>query len=79
VTNGYVSPEARAEVFRHTDAANVDLKAFSEWFYFKLTAAHLWLTCPELHSAVRVSIGGSNKIISEHNHRFLCGCPLTAV
>ncbi len=41
VTNGYVTPEARAEVFRHTDAANVDLKAFSERFYFKLTAAHL--------------------------------------
>ncbi len=41
VTNGYVTPEARGEVFRYVDAANVDLKAFTEEFYQKATLAHL--------------------------------------
>jgi pyruvate formate lyase activating enzyme len=33
VTAGYVCPEPRRELFAHMDAANVDLKAFSEDFY----------------------------------------------
>jgi pyruvate formate lyase activating enzyme len=33
VTAGYVSPGAREELFSHMDAANVDLKAFSDDFY----------------------------------------------
>ena len=33
VTAGYITPEARPEVFRYIDAANVDLKAFTERFY----------------------------------------------
>jgi pyruvate formate lyase activating enzyme len=33
VTAGYVSPGAREEFFGHMDAANVDLKAFTEGFY----------------------------------------------
>ena len=41
VTAGYVSPEPRAEFYRHMDAANVDLKAFSEGFYRKLAGGHL--------------------------------------
>jgi pyruvate formate lyase activating enzyme len=41
VTAGYVCPEPRAEFYRWMDAANVDLKAFTEEFYFKLTGAHL--------------------------------------
>lgn len=41
VTAGYITPEARAEVFRHIDAANVDLKAFTERFYHKMTFSHL--------------------------------------
>jgi len=41
VTNGYIDKEARKEVFRFVDAANVDLKAFTEDFYFKLTSSHL--------------------------------------
>jgi pyruvate formate lyase activating enzyme len=41
VTAGYITPEARPEVYRHIDAANVDLKAFSERFYHKLTFSHL--------------------------------------
>lgn len=41
VTAGYITPEARAEFFAGMDAANVDLKAFSERFYQKLCFAHL--------------------------------------
>lgn len=41
VTAGYVSPKARAELFHHIDAANVDLKGFSEEFYRKMIGGHL--------------------------------------
>jgi len=41
VTAGYVCEEPRREFYAHMDAANVDLKAFSEEFYWKLTGAHL--------------------------------------
>ncbi|GAB4108054.1 MAG: AmmeMemoRadiSam system radical SAM enzyme [Phycisphaeraceae bacterium] len=41
VTAGYIEPEARREFFAHMDAANVDLKAFTETFYRKLTQTHL--------------------------------------
>src|SRR3712207_2487531 len=41
VTAGYVCAEPRAEFYRHMDAANVDLKAFSERFYREVSAARL--------------------------------------
>ncbi len=41
VTAGYIHREPRREFFSTIDAANVDLKAFTEDFYFKLTGAHL--------------------------------------
>jgi len=41
VTAGYICPEPRAELYRHMDAANVDLKAFTEEFYWKITGSHL--------------------------------------
>ena len=41
VTAGYLGPEARAELFEVIDAANIDLKAFSEDFYRKLSLASL--------------------------------------
>lgn len=41
VTAGYIHAEARKEFFRYMDAANVDLKAFTEEFYHKLCAGHL--------------------------------------
>jgi len=41
VTAGYVSPGAREELFSHMDAANVDLKGFTEDFYAKTCAGHL--------------------------------------
>ena len=41
VTAGYVNPEPRAEFYQWMDAANVDLKAFTERFYHKITGSHL--------------------------------------
>ncbi len=41
VTAGYICPEPRAEFFRHMDAANVDLKGFTEDFYQRLCTGHL--------------------------------------
>ena len=41
VTAGYISPEPRIEFFKWMDAANVDLKAFTERFYHKITGSHL--------------------------------------
>jgi len=41
VTAGYITKAARPEFFRVFDAANVDLKAFTERFYRKLTFSHL--------------------------------------
>jgi pyruvate formate lyase activating enzyme len=41
VTAGYVSPGAREDFFAHMDAANVDLKAFSDDFYHRLCGGHL--------------------------------------
>ena len=41
VTAGYMCAEPREEFFRHMDAANVDLKAFTERFYHKITGSHL--------------------------------------
>ncbi|AEK57704.1 MAG: AmmeMemoRadiSam system radical SAM enzyme [Acidithiobacillus caldus] len=41
VTAGYVCPEPRAEFYAWMDAANVDLKSFSEETYKRHTGAHL--------------------------------------
>jgi pyruvate formate lyase activating enzyme len=41
VTAGYVCAEPRIEFFEHMDAANVDLKAFTEDFYAGICAGHL--------------------------------------
>jgi pyruvate formate lyase activating enzyme len=41
VTAGYISEKPREEFFRHMDAANVDLKAFTERFYHNLCGGHL--------------------------------------
>ena len=41
VTAGYVNPGPRAEFYRHMDAANIDLKGFTDEFYHKVCYAHL--------------------------------------
>jgi len=41
VTAGYVTERAREEFFHSMDAANVDLKAFTDRFYWKVCGGHL--------------------------------------
>ncbi len=41
VTAGYVCPEPRREFYAHLDAANIDLKAFTEDFYVHTCGGHL--------------------------------------
>lgn len=41
VTAGYMCPAPRAEFYSHIDAANVDLKAFTEDFYRRVCVGHL--------------------------------------
>jgi pyruvate formate lyase activating enzyme len=41
VTAGYICPKPRQEFFQHIDAANIDLKAFTDKFYIELCSAHL--------------------------------------
>jgi pyruvate formate lyase activating enzyme len=41
VTAGYMSPRPRERFFRRIDAANVDLKGFTEDFYVRHTRSHL--------------------------------------
>ena len=41
VSAGYVCPEPRREFYRYMDAANIDLKAFTEAFYRKVTGSEL--------------------------------------
>ena len=41
VTAGYITEQAREAFFAPLDATNVDLKAFTETFYHKITFAHL--------------------------------------
>jgi pyruvate formate lyase activating enzyme len=41
VSNGYITREAFHDIYDHIDAANIDLKAFTESFYGKITLTHL--------------------------------------
>lgn len=41
VSAGYMNSEPRKEFYNYMDAANIDLKAFTEQFYYKITGAHL--------------------------------------
>jgi pyruvate formate lyase activating enzyme len=41
VSAGYIAPEPRVEFFRHMDAANIDLKGFTEGFYKTLCTSRL--------------------------------------
>lgn len=41
VTAGYICDEPRQEFYRYMDAANVDLKAFTDAFYWKICGGHL--------------------------------------
>ena len=70
VTNGYISEAARAEFFRHMDAANIDLKAFSERFYRDLTDSSLQPVLDTLEYVVKetdVWVELTNLIIPTEN------------
>jgi len=41
VSAGYMCNEPRREFYRYMDTANIDLKAFTEEFYWKITGGHL--------------------------------------
>ena len=41
VTAGYITEQAREEFFQSMDAANIDLKAFTDRFYWKICGGHL--------------------------------------
>ena len=41
VSNGYITREAFHDVYEQVDAANIDLKAFTQNFYGKITLTHL--------------------------------------
>ena len=70
VTAGYVAPAARAELFAAMDAANVDLKAFTEDFYRKLCTGHLadvLETLEYLHHETNVWLEITTLLIPGHN------------
>lgn len=70
VTNGYITPEARKELFQYIDAANVDLKSISKTFYKKLTLSDIEPVLNTLHWLVHESdvwIEITNLLIPDEN------------
>ena len=70
VTAGYICEEPRKEFFAHMDAANVDLKAFTEDFYWKLTGGHLQPvldTLEYIKKETNVWLEITNLLIPGHN------------
>jgi pyruvate formate lyase activating enzyme len=69
VTAGYITPAARTEFFASMDAANVDLKAFSDDFYHRLCAAELGPVLDTLRYLARSStwLEVTTLIIPGHN------------
>ena len=70
VTAGYIAPEARRELYAVIDAANVDLKAFSDQFYHDITFAHLAPvldTLKYLHDETSVWLEVTTLLIPGHN------------
>ena len=70
VTAGYISEVARRPFYEQIDAANVDLKAFSEAFYQELTLSHLkpvLETLDWLHHETKVWVEITNLVIPQAN------------
>ena len=70
VTAGYISPGARETFFRDMDAANVDLKGFTEEFYRKLCSGSLapvLETLEYLHNETAVWLELTTLLIPGHN------------
>ena len=70
VTAGYMNEAPRREFFGYMDAANVDLKGFTEEFYRKLTGVHLapvLETLEYLKHETRVWLELTTLLIPGHN------------
>ncbi len=70
VTAGYINPDARAALYDHIDAANVDLKGFTEKFYRSLTQTSLQPVLDTLMYLVRetsVWVEITTLVIPGHN------------
>jgi len=70
VSAGYVCPEPRIEFYKHMDAANIDLKAFTDKFYWHLTGSHLdkvLETLEYIHHETEVWLEITNLVIPGHN------------
>jgi pyruvate formate lyase activating enzyme len=70
VTAGYICDEPRRELFSHLDAANVDLKAFTEGFYRHVCAGRLQPvldTLRYLRHETDVWFEITNLLIPDHN------------
>ncbi len=70
VTAGYICPEPRVEFFAAMDAANIDLKAFSERFYRRTCAASLapvLETLEYVHNETDVWLEVTTLLIPGHN------------
>ena len=52
VTAGYMSAAARPDFYGAMDAANIDLKGFTESFYWSVTGTHLWDVLDTIEYAV---------------------------
>jgi len=70
VTAGYMCPEPRAEFFARMDAANIDLKGFSEGFYRRVCGAELGAvldTLEYVHRETSVWLEVTTLLIPGHN------------
>ena len=70
VTNGYITPKARKDLFQYIDGVNVDLKSFSDTFYKKLTLSQIEPVLDTLRWLVHESdvwVEITNLLIPEEN------------
>ena len=63
VTAGYISEKAREEFFSVIDAANIDLKAFTDGFYRSLCSAEARPRDPRIREARNQRLGGDHHAI----------------
>ncbi|MFM2078974.1 MAG: hypothetical protein RJA49_2864 [Actinomycetota bacterium] len=69
VSGGYVHPGPREELFEHVDAANIDLKAFTDDFYRHVCGGHLQPVLDTLEWLVErgVWVEVTTLLIPDHN------------
>lgn len=70
VTAGYMNPAPRADFYRHIDAANVDLKGFTDALYADLCAAHLAPVLDTLRYLVQETVKASTNRILRRTSRW---------